>query len=102
MVQGLTDRQREILDFIVRWVEEQGFPPTLQEIAGKFRLASANAARDHLMALERKGYLRRRAGASRSLTLEPAALPPRGAPSSAPSPPAHRSWRKRTSRATST
>jgi repressor LexA len=80
MVQGLTDRQREILDFIVRWVEEHGFPPTLQEIAGKFRLASANAARDHLRALERKGYLRRRAGASRSLTLEPAALPPRGRP----------------------
>jgi repressor LexA len=80
MVQGLTDRQREILDFIVRWVEEQGFPPTLQEIAGKFRFASVNAVRDHLKALERKGYLRRRAGASRSLTLEPAALPPRGRP----------------------
>ena len=80
MVRELTDRQREILDFVVRWVEEQGFPPTLQEIASKFRLASVNAVRDHLKALERKGYLRRRPGASRSLTLEPAALPPRGRP----------------------
>ncbi len=80
MVRGLTDRQREVLDFIIRWIEEQGFPPTLQEIAERFRLASVNAARDHLRALERKGYLRRRAGASRSLTLEPAARAPRGHP----------------------
>jgi repressor LexA len=80
MVRGLTGRQREILDFISRWMEEQGFPPTLQEIAERFRFASVNAARDHLGALERKGYLRRRAGASRSLTLEPLARPPRGQP----------------------
>jgi repressor LexA len=80
MVKGLTGRQRQILDFISRWVEEQGFPPTLQEIADRFRFASVNAVRDHLGALERKGYLRRRAGASRSLTLEPAARPPRGQP----------------------
>lgn len=80
MVKGLTERQREILDFIVRWVEEKGFPPTLKEIASRFRLSSANAARDHLMALERKGYLRRHPGSSRSLTLEPAGRPPRGRP----------------------
>ncbi len=80
MVRGLTGRQREILDFISRWMQEQGFPPTLQEIAERFRFASVNAARDHLGALERKGYLRRRAGASRSLTLEPLARPPRGQP----------------------
>ena len=80
MVKGLTGRQRQILDFISRWVEEQGFPPTLQEIAERFRFASVNAVRDHLGALERKGYLKRRPGASRSLTLEQAALPPRGQP----------------------
>ena len=80
MVRGLTGRQRELLDFISRWMEEQGFPPTLQEIAERFRFASVNAARDHLGALERKGYRRRRAGASRALTLEPPARPPRGQP----------------------
>jgi repressor LexA len=36
--------------------------------------------RDHLGALERKGYIRRKAGASRSLTLEAAARPPAGRP----------------------
>jgi len=76
----LTRRQREVLDFIVRWVEEQGFPPTLREIAARFRFASVNAVRDHLKALEQKGYLRRRAGTSRTLTLEPVSLPPRGRP----------------------
>ena len=80
MAKELTRRQREVLDFIVRWVEEQGFPPTLREIATRFRFASVNAVRDHLKALEQKGYLRRRAGTSRTLTLEPASLPPRGHP----------------------
>ena len=80
MVKDLTGRQREILDFISRWLEERGFPPTLQEIARRFRFASVNAVRDHLAALERKGYLKRQAGASRSLTLEAAARPPRGRP----------------------
>ena len=80
MVRGLTERQREILDFIARQVEEEGFPPTLQEIARRFRFASVNAVRDHLGALERKGYIRRRAGSSRSLTLEAAARPPSGRP----------------------
>lgn len=80
MVKGLTGRQREVLDFIARWVDEKGFPPTLKEIADRFRLSSVNAVRDHLKALERKGYLRRRAGASRSLTLEPGARIPPGHP----------------------
>ena len=80
MAKELTRRQREVLDFIVQWVEEQGFPPTLREIADRFRFASVNAVRDHLKALEQKGYLRRQAGTSRTLTLEPASLPPRGHP----------------------
>jgi repressor LexA len=80
MAKELTRRQREILDFIVRWVEERGFPPTLREIAARFRFASVNAVRDHLKALEQKGYLRRRAGTSRTLTLEPVSRPRRGRP----------------------
>jgi repressor LexA len=80
MVKGLTGRQKEILTFIAQQIEEEGFPPTLQEIARRFRFASVNAVRDHLAALERKGYIRRRAGASRSLALEEAARPPLGRP----------------------
>jgi repressor LexA len=71
MAKGLTKRQEEILDFVVSRVREEGFPPTLKEIAATFSLASPNAARDHLLALERKGFLRRSAEKSRGLTLTP-------------------------------
>src|SRR5512139_1086219 len=72
MAKGLTKRQEEILDFIVARVREEGFPPTLKEIADRFGLASPNAARDHVLALERKGFLRRTGEKSRALSLTPA------------------------------
>src|SRR5512137_906674 len=73
MAKGLTKRQEEILDFIVGWVRDEGFPPTLKEIAGRFGLASPNAARDHVLALERKGFLKRTGEKSRALCI-PASL----------------------------
>ena len=72
MAKGLTKRQEEILDFIVGGVRDEGFPPTLKEIAGRFGLASPNAARDHVLALERKGFLKRTGVKSRALSLSPA------------------------------
>ncbi len=85
MAKELTRRQEEILAFVVERVHEEGFPPTLKEIAARFSLSSPNAARDHLLALERKGYLRRSAEKSRALTLDPslraaAPAPPQGMP----------------------
>src|SRR5512139_785180 len=85
MAKGLTKRQEEILDFIVERVRDEGFPPTLKEIAERFGLASPNAARDHVLALERKGFLKRTGEKSRALSLDPAlraaaAAPPRGWP----------------------
>jgi len=85
MAKGLTKRQEEILDFIVEGVRDEGFPPTLKEIAGRFGLASPNAARDHVLALERKGFLKRTGVKSRALSLSPslravAAAAPRGWP----------------------
>ena len=72
MAKGLTRRQEEILDFIVGRVRDEGFPPTLKEIAERFGLSSASAARDHVLALERKGFLRRTGEKSRALSLDPA------------------------------
>jgi len=84
MAKGLTKRQEEILDFIVGGVRDEGFPPTLKEIAERFGLASANAARDHVLALERKGFLKRTGVKSRALSLAPSlravAAAPRGWP----------------------
>jgi repressor LexA len=54
----LTPRQREVLDFIQGFAAKQGYPPTVREIAGHFRI-DYRAAIDHLRALERKGSLTR-------------------------------------------
>ncbi|MCA3015794.1 MAG: transcriptional repressor LexA [Myxococcaceae bacterium] len=66
-MEELTDRQREILDFILRTSEERGFPPTIREIGEEMDIASTNGVNDHLKALERKGYLTRGEQQSRSL-----------------------------------
>ena len=84
MAKGLTKRQEEILDFIVSQVNEEGFPPTLKEIAARFGFSSANGVRDHLLALERKGYLRREAEKSRALTLDPSLRSAPAAPQGLP------------------
>jgi repressor LexA len=63
----LTDRQKEILNFILRISEERGFPPTIREIGEEMEIRSTNGVNDHLKALERKGYLTRGEQQSRSL-----------------------------------
>jgi repressor LexA len=67
----LTERQQEVLGFIQEFSETHGVPPTVREIGGRFHV-TPRAAFDHLRALERKGYLRRRSTegrSSRALTL---------------------------------
>ncbi|MCC7384376.1 MAG: transcriptional repressor LexA [Deltaproteobacteria bacterium] len=66
-MQGLTERQREILDFITRRIGEQGYPPTIREIGEHMGIKSTNGVNDHLKALERKGYLKREGLKSRAL-----------------------------------
>ena len=63
----LTDRQREILDFITRSIRERGYPPTLREIGLHFGIRSTNGVNDHLRALEKKGHLQREDLKSRAL-----------------------------------
>ena len=59
MAKNLTDRQRKILDFIVENIRENSLPPTIAEIGAEFGIASTNGVNDHLLALERKGYIER-------------------------------------------
>ncbi len=63
----LTDRQREILDFITQSIRDRGYPPTLREIGLHFGIKSTNGVNDHLRALEKKGYLQREDLKSRAL-----------------------------------
>ncbi len=66
-MQGLTGRQREILEFITKRIEEQGYPPTIREIGEHMGIKSTNGVNDHLKALERKGFLKREGLKSRAL-----------------------------------
>lgn len=66
-MEELTDRQSEILSFIVKETEMRGFPPTIREIGEEMDIRSTNGVNDHLKALERKGYLIRGEQQSRSL-----------------------------------
>ncbi|WP_462382416.1 transcriptional repressor LexA [Pseudomonas sp. Marseille-QA0892] len=63
----LTPRQSEILTFIKRCIEDNGYPPTRAEIATKLGFKSPNAAEEHLKALARKGAIEMTPGASRGI-----------------------------------
>lgn len=66
----LTPRQRQILEMIQEFIAETGMPPTRAEIAGELGFKSANAAEEHLRALQRKGVLELLPGASRGIQLK--------------------------------
>ena len=59
MAKGLTRRQQEILDFIIDCIREDRMPPTIAEIGAHFGITSTNGVNDHLVALEKKGYIER-------------------------------------------
>lgn len=59
MAKGLTRRQQEILDFIIDCIREDRMPPTIAEIGEHFGITSTNGVNDHLLALEKKGYIER-------------------------------------------
>ena len=66
----LTPRQKEILEMIQDFIAETGMPPTRAEIARQLGFRSANAAEEHLRALQRKGVLDLLPGASRGIQLK--------------------------------
>lgn len=65
----LTERQRMVLDAIAESTDGGGRPPTLREIGAKLGITSTNGVRDHLEALEAKGYIRRDARSARGIHL---------------------------------
>lgn len=65
----MTDRQRQILDFIRKVIERRGIPPSIREIGESFGIRSTNGVEKHLQALERSGYIVRQRGTSRGIAL---------------------------------
>jgi repressor LexA len=64
---GLTERQRRVLSFIEGYIRQNGFPPTIREIGRHLDIKSTNGVSDHLNALQKKGFLTRAGGKSRTL-----------------------------------
>jgi len=64
----LTPKQEKVLKFIRERVEEN-LPPTIREIAGEMGFSSTGTVRDHLEALEKKGYLKRTNNKSRAIEI---------------------------------
>jgi repressor LexA len=62
-------RQRFLLTYIETFLTERGYVPTLVEMAKALKVSSLQAVKDHLTALERKGYLRRYPGRPRAIEL---------------------------------
>lgn len=69
---ALTRRQREIYDYVSGFVEERGYSPSLEEIAGAFGLSSVATVHKHVKHLVEKGYLRKAWNRSRSVEPVPA------------------------------
>src|SRR5437763_17136008 len=65
----LTGRQQEIWDFLVDYVDQHGYPPTVREIGEAVGLASPSTVHAHLANLERAGLLRRDPTKPRALEL---------------------------------
>ncbi len=70
----LTKRQKEILDHIAGFIEENGYAPSFEEIADAFGYSSLATVHEHLSNLERKGYIRKAYNESRSIELVGAAF----------------------------
>jgi repressor LexA len=65
----LTDRQREIYDFIRGKIETRGYGPTVREIGENFDIKSPNGVMCHLKALEKKGLIKRDPFSARAIQL---------------------------------
>src|SRR3977135_4634742 len=71
---AITRRQREVYDFISRFVAEHGYSPSFDEIGKGLKLNSLATVHKHISNLEKKGLLTRDYNRSRSIDL----LPPKG------------------------
>jgi len=68
-MKGLTNRQRQVYEFILSYMEDTRRPPTIREIGEHFGMRSTGTVRDNLQALEKKGYIRQRRRSARGIEL---------------------------------
>jgi repressor LexA len=68
-MEPLSPRQKDVLDFLGEFLNSHGYPPTLREIASYLDISGTVAVVRHLEALEKKGRIKRKPGAFRSISL---------------------------------
>jgi len=73
----LTKRQREILNYLSVYSEQNGYAPSFEEIANHFNYNSLATVHEHLTNLERKGYIKRSYNESRAIEILPSEATPR-------------------------
>lgn len=69
LMKTLTSTQKRIFFYIIKHLDKEGLPPTLDEIAVNFKYKSINAVRDHLRLIAKKGYIKVHPGKSRGIQL---------------------------------
>jgi repressor LexA len=68
-LEHLTQRQREVYEFIREKIRHRGYGPTVREIGTEFKISSPNGVMCHLKALEKKGLIIREPNMSRAIQL---------------------------------
>ncbi|MBI2917135.1 MAG: repressor LexA [Chloroflexi bacterium] len=69
MADKLPDKQRRIMEYLQRFLEDKGYPPSIRDIQGACQLSSTSVVEYHLRALERQGQIRRDPDVSRGVEL---------------------------------
>lgn len=67
-MKDLTQKQKQILEFITNFVKEKNYPPSIREIADHFQI-TPKGAYDHLKAIEKKGFIKTEKNRSRAIEL---------------------------------
>src|SRR3954467_13664902 len=69
MPETLTTLERRVFHYLIDFLSENTFQPSIREIARRFRIKSTKTVSDLLHSLERKGYIERDASRSRGVRL---------------------------------
>jgi repressor LexA len=80
LMDQLTERQREVYEFIREKIRGRGYGPTVREIGDNFEISSPNGVMCHLKALEKKGLITREPNMSRAIQLSREPAEERGLP----------------------
>ncbi len=80
LMDQLTDRQKEVYEFIRDKIQNRGYGPTVREIGEEFDISSPNGVMCHLKALEKKGLITREPNMSRAIQLAAEPINQRGLP----------------------